>query len=262
MANKVFIVVPAFGQQITAATFMAVSALQAQLAAKSIPAVVTTFSFPDIAELRSIFMTVWYDTMPDSDYLLFVDADMSFPAALVLDMILFGEPLVGAIYRQRNPEISWAGSGTGATTTERRGDFVLVEGVGMGCTIIKREVVTRMLAQMPELVDTRISMHPAGKLLASAGVKRMIRAFEKIDMPERGIVSEDLSFCIRWGRCGGQVWANIGHRISHVGPYDYSGCYGEYAAAAEAEAARLAQAQAQAEHTVAQIIKPHLVAAE
>jgi hypothetical protein len=34
-----------------------------------------------------------------------------------------------------------------------------------------------------------------------------------------------LSFCIRWRQCGGRVWASIGHKFSHVGPYDYAGRY-------------------------------------
>jgi len=160
---------------------------------------------------------------------------MSFSPDLVLDMILFNEPLVGTLYRQRNAEVTWAGSGTGSTTTERRGNFVLVEGVGMGCTLIHREVITKMLAAFPDMIDTRMAMHPANKLLQSAGVNRMIRCFEKLDVPDRGIVSEDLSFCIRWNRLGGQVWANIGHRISHVGPFDYSGCYAEHVAQIEAQ---------------------------
>ena len=33
-------------------------------------------AFPDIAELRSMVMTIWYDTMPTVDYLLFIDSDM------------------------------------------------------------------------------------------------------------------------------------------------------------------------------------------
>lgn len=235
MSNKIFVVVPAFGQMISASTFMAVSALQAALASKSIQAAVTTFSFPDIAELRSIFTTIWYDTMPDTDSILWVDADMAFAPDLVLDMMLFGEPVVGTLYRQRNAEISWAGSGTGSATTERRGNFVLVEGVGMGCTLIRREVITRILAAFPDLIDMRIRMHPAFKLLQSAGVTRLLRVFEKLDIPDRGLVSEDLSFCIRWNRVGGQVWANIGHRISHVGPYDYSGCYAEHVSQIEAQ---------------------------
>ena len=102
---------------------------------------------------------------------------------------------------------------------------MLVEGVGFGITLLRRDLVTAMLEKMPELVDTRLALHPAGDTLRQAGANRLIRAFEKLDLPERGLVSEDLSFCIRWGQCGGKVWASIGHKISHVGPYDYAGRY-------------------------------------
>lgn len=95
----------------------------------------------------------------------------------------------------------------------------------MGCTLIRRDVVTKMLEAMPEIVDTRLHLHPAGETIKNAGSNRIIRAFEKLDIPERGVVSEDLSFCIRWNRLGGKVWAAIGYRISHVGPYDYAGRY-------------------------------------
>ena len=150
---------------------------------------------------------------------------MGFAPDLVTDMLLFNEPLVGAVYPQRKLPLSWAGSGTGASQTERRGDFMLVEGVGFGCTLIRRDVIAKMIEKYPELIDTRLHLHPAGETLRGAGTNRLLRFFEKMDIPERGIVSEDLSFCIRWRECGGQVWANIGHKMSHVGPHDYSGRY-------------------------------------
>ena len=225
MAKDVFIFIPAFGQTITATTFLTTHALRQHLASKGIGGGISTLSFPDIAELRSMAMTIWYDTMPNSDYMLFIDADMGFAPEIVSDMILFDEPLIGAIYPQRKMPLSWAGSGTGETTTERRGNFMLVEGVGMGCTLIRRDLVTKMLEKMPELVDTRLALHPAGQTLTQAGTKRMIRAFEKLDLPARGLVSEDLSFCIRWQQCGGQTWASVGHKMSHIGQFDYCGRY-------------------------------------
>lgn len=225
MGHKLFVAVPAFGNTITATTFMTVCGLQQQLAAKGIGGGVTTLSFPDIAELRNMFMTIWYDALKDSSHLLFIDADMGFLPQLVLDMIMFDEGVVGAIYPQRRLPLSWAGSGTGDTMAERRGDFMKVEGVGMGCTLIKREVVTAMIEKYPELIDKRLNLHPAQATLQEAGCDRMLRFFDKIDDPARGIISEDLSFCIRWNSMGNSTWGAIGHRISHVGQFDYAARY-------------------------------------
>ncbi len=225
MAHNLFIFVPAFGQIISTTTFLTTHALQQQLSARAIGGGISSMSFPDIAELRAMATTIWYDTLPNSSHLLFIDADMGFPPEMVLDMILFDEPLVGAIYAQRKMPLSWAGSGTGETTTERRGNFMLVEGVGMGCTLIRRDCITRMIEAYPEMIDTRLKLHPAFETMKNAGAHRLLRLYEKLDLPERGMVSEDLSFCLRWNKIGGKVWAAIGYRISHVGPYDFAGRY-------------------------------------
>lgn len=222
--TKIFVVIPAFGQMISATTFLFTHHLQQILASKGIGGGISTLSFPDIAELRSMYTTIFYDTL-DSTHMLMIDADMGAPPDMVLDMLLLNEPVVGAIYPQRKLPQSWAGSGTGETMAERRGNFMRVEGVGMGCTLIRRDAIKIMLEKMPEIVDTRLKLHPAYETLKAAGANRLIRCFEKIDLPDRGIVSEDLSFCLRWNQCGGQVWAAIGYRISHVGPYDYAGRY-------------------------------------
>ncbi len=238
--KKVFIFVPAFGNTLTATTFLSTHQISQMLTSKSVGASVSTLSFPDIAELRSMAMTIWYDTMPDIDYLLFIDADMGVDPNMILDMLVFDEPIVGTIYPQRKLPMSWAGSGEGTPQSERRGNFMKVEGVGMGCTLIHKSVVQTILAKFPELADYRIDLHPAQAILRQAGANRIIRCFEKLDIPERGIVSEDLSFCIRYRRCGGQVWAAIGYDVSHVGQFDYRGNYlahiTQASQAAEAEA--------------------------
>lgn len=223
MAHKVLIFCPAFGGTITANTFLTTHALRDALAAKGIGGGISTLSFPDIAELRAMALTIWYDAMPDVSHLLFIDADMGFQPDMVLDMLMFDEPLVGAIYPQRRLPTSFAGSGTGEPNAERRGNFMKVEGVGMGCTLIRRDCVTTMLEKFPEMVDDRLSLHPAAATMQAAGAKRLIRAFEKMDLDKRGILSEDLSFCMRHNQAGGTVWASIGHPISHVGQHDFGG---------------------------------------
>ena len=69
MAKHIFILVPAFGNNITTTTFLTVAQVQQTLAQKAIGTSLSAMSFPDIAELRSMVTTIWYDTMPNVDYL-------------------------------------------------------------------------------------------------------------------------------------------------------------------------------------------------
>lgn len=241
-AKNILICVPAFRQQVTSTTFLATHQLQQALNANGIGGGITCLSYPDIAELRNIFLTIWYDTLKES-HLLFIDDDMGFDPQLVLDMLLFDEPIVGALCPKRVLPIEFAGSGLPNEQVQRRGGFMSVAGVGMAITLIKRETIATMLEKMPELSDTRIELHGSRGILEGAGAKRIIRAFDKIDDPEKGILSEDLSFCKRWTDCGGEVWASIAHTIAHVGPYSYTGNYMQFAAQRAMEAqAKMAEA--------------------
>jgi hypothetical protein len=139
-----------------------------------------------------------------------------------MDMISLDEPVVGTIYRQRRFPTAWAGSVSGEPIADCRDKFGKVEAVGMGCTLIRRDAAARLIQTFPELNDTRI---PADSILEQTGCKRLFRFFDKLDIPERGVLSEDLSFCMRWNQCGGTVWAAIGYDISHVGYYDYQANY-------------------------------------
>jgi hypothetical protein len=223
--HHIMIHVPAFGQIVSTATFLATHGLRDTLHQKGMATGISSISFPDIAELRGMVTTMWYDTMPHSDYLLWIDADMAFPPQHVVDMLLFDEPLVGTIYPQRRLPLTWAGSGDGNPFTQRKGDFIMVEGVGFGCTLMKREVIGRMMQHYPYLIDYRIKLHPSFDMLDSVGCKRIFRFFEKLDIPERGLISEDLAFCVRAGKIGIPTWAHVGSRIAHVGPFAFEGRY-------------------------------------
>lgn len=263
MSANILIFVPAFGQQMLACTAMTLQSVQMAFAQKGISSGFSTLSFPDIAELRSMVSTMFFESpdMAAFTHLLMVDADMGFAPQLPMDMLLLDEPLVGSIYAQRRQPTSWAGSGTGEAQAERRGDFMRVEGVGMGCTLIRRDAFAAIAANapaehereidqiigedantfrdagvydavrstigrsLPPFFDTRITMHPGKEMLAGAKCSRLIRFFDPLDISGRGRISEDLSFCIRAGWAGIPTWAAIGHRISHVGQFDYGARY-------------------------------------
>lgn len=179
-------------------------------------------SFPDIAELRNIFLSLWFDRIGAS-HILFVDADMDFEPRLVLDMLDFNKPLVGCLYPKRTLPIEFVGRPMkGIPNTD--GQFLEMEGIGFGVTLIRRDCVQAMIDSGSVASDYRLDTHVSGPMLKEQGMTRIIRAFDKIET-ETGTMSEDISFCHRYRDSGGQVWAATGHKITHVGQYGFSGQY-------------------------------------
>lgn len=224
MAARVFIFVPAYGQQVTTQTFLSLSNLQMRLMGTDEFGGMAALSHADIAELRNMALTLWFDQI-DASHILMVDADMGFEPELVVEMLAFDQPVVGVIAPKRTLPIEFTGRAIDESKPlEVRGAFAQVAGVGMGITLIRRDAIARMLDKLPDIIDRRMATYPQGHVFGPEMPKRLIRAFDRIDTPQ-GWLSEDLSFCERWRACGGEVWAHIARTITHVGPYHYRGCF-------------------------------------
>lgn len=229
MGTNVLLAIPAYGNSVSVTTLNTTHSIMQAFLAKGIRGGIAAFSYPEVSEARNILLTGWYDTCPDATHMLFIDSDMGFSPEVVLDMLTFNEPMVGAIYSKKSLPVQWAASGLGDKFAEARGNFMKVAGLGMGCFLIRRDAVTTMLEKMPELIDTRMEHHAAKHMLAG----RIIRAFDSFDNPDstiHGRMSEDLAFCCRWRQCGGEIWASVGHDIEHVGQYSYTANYAKYVA--------------------------------
>lgn len=229
----ILICVPAFGQQMAAATAQSLYNLALHFTTNGIPSTLCHMSAADIAEVRNLFLTTWYDGYPEKvfSHLLFVDADMEFPPQLVADMIRFDKPLMGCLYARRSFPAVAVGRcfNTDQTLDDIKDGFIELHGVGGGVMMISREVVKTMIEKFPEIIDTKVEGHPGQELLGAAGAsKRLIRAFDPFFTDEGLKLSEDLAFCERWKRCGGEVWANVVHLIGHIGPFNYAIRYADY----------------------------------
>lgn len=216
--SGVLIALPAGGQMVTAKTTECLYATCQFLTAQKIPNRLMMFSAADIEDIRNLFVTQWYDAEPDYSHLLFIDADMGWPPALIRDMLQFDRPLQGVLYARRQMPASVVGTAPeGHGMKDVHNGFMQATGLGCGVMMIQREVIRRMIEKFPELIDETDSY----LLRASEGkLKRMLRVFDKIRTQELRL-SEDMSFCQRWRECGGDIWANVAHTISHVGPFDY-----------------------------------------
>lgn len=221
--SKIFTAMPAFGQVNTSFTTASLVATTRFLAERGIFGGFGQMSFPDLEDLRSMFLTIWFDKI-DASHILFVDADMQFDPQLVLDMVDFDKELVGCLYPKRTLPISWVGSALPGPEQREQG-FLKVEGIGFGVALVSRECVQRIIDGGCE-IERNLDRSAAGQVLKSQGIDRMIRAFDKVRLAD-STLSEDFSFCRRFLDVGGDVWAAIDHRVTHVGHYGFSGCYSD-----------------------------------
>jgi hypothetical protein len=225
VSKKVLICLPAFGQVNSSFTTASISALTRFLADRGWYGGLAQKSFPDICDLRAVFLTIFFD-QTDATHLLFIDHDMQFEPQLVLDMIEFEQPLVGCLYPKRTLPIKWVGSALEGEQIVCNG-FLKVEGIGFGVTLISRACVQNLIDTGNTEIDEDLEASVIGQSVREQGGKRLIRAFEKIHLPGRRL-SEDFSFCYRHRQAGGEVWAAIHHKITHIGDYGFTGRYADH----------------------------------
>lgn len=220
---------PAYNQMVQACTTESIFSTGQWLTAQGILNQMAWFSAADIVEVRNLFLTMWYDARPEYEWLLFIDADMGWHPKLIRDYLVFAKPLMGTFYAKRQMEPSIVGSvhNEDHTAKDIVDGFLRASDLGGGLMMINRSLVRTMLEKMPHLSDPHSWL--LEKTAKPFGLTRILRAFDPIIDERDGRVrrlSEDVSFCHRWRECGGEVWANVDNKISHVGPFDYHLCYG------------------------------------
>jgi hypothetical protein len=210
--TKIMIATPAYGEVFYTPYVSSILSLTRALQKRGIDFAFNAISYSEIAESRNFLLTHWFDKT-DASHLLFIDADMGFPAALVTDMLDLDKPLVGAVYPKRTLDmkkvVELAAGKDGARALAKAQDFVLrplrgarvstnrpgfieVEACGSGVLLVQRRCIETMLEKMPQISDTKAK---AASPLAR-NLDRMIRPFDVVYVNELRL-SEDFSFCYR-----------------------------------------------------------------
>lgn len=224
---KIFIACPAFGHQMNSQTAASLIALTKELTDHRMFGGFSALSFPDIVDLRNVFLSVFYDAI-DATYMLMVDSDMQFEPDLIADMLIADKPLIGAIYPTKRLPSSWVGSPINPPAAPEEGGLLELEGLGCGVMLIRRDCITKMIEAGAVEIKTKLKGRTAlESMLTPHGVTRLIRAFDKIITPDERELSEDFSFCYRHRQAGGRVYAAINHTLCHLGVYPFTGRYSD-----------------------------------
>ena len=172
-------------------------------------------------------------------HLLFVDADIGFEPEQVFRVMDFDAPVTAAVYPIKH--IDWnkvaAAVHAGQASLESaalsymvdfanageigiRDGFARVSFAGSGFLMIRRDALLAMMEHYPELRYSR-DHKPDDKLSGSLWRYALFNCM--IDQETGTYLSEDFSFCRRWTAMGGEIWADLQSRLTHVGTMNFTG---------------------------------------
>lgn len=173
------------------------------------------------------------------DYLMFIDADISFSGQAVATLLSADKDIVCGIYPKK--EVDWAKVGqaakegkdnlqdyggafvfnmvgNGAQETDAEGVIEIRHG-GTGFMLIKRKVFEDLIPLVPTYRTSSFKDPNTGEY-----VKPLTYEFFATSIDKTGaLLSEDYHFCDLWRKHGGKIYANPFIKLEHVGTYVYGG---------------------------------------
>jgi hypothetical protein len=185
-------------------------------------------------ELARQFLELGYD------YLLFIDADISFDGRSVMELVAADRDIVCGAYPRK--EIFWEGVRQAAIRGEgnirdHSGIFAMNLPLGVseavvdenglievqhgatGFMLIKRKVFERLAPGVPQYRTS------GARAQDGSWLKPLTREFfaTSIDSATGVLLSEDYHFCEIWRALGGSIFVKPSIRLEHVGSYVYGG---------------------------------------
>jgi hypothetical protein len=173
------------------------------------------------------------------DYLMFIDADISFDGGGVAQLMAGDRDIACGIYPKK--EVNWdsikraasagqtdledhAGAfvfnmvGNGHQETDPEG-FIEVRHGGTGFMLIKRRVFEELAPHVPTYRVSTFQDPETGEYQ-----KPLTREFFATSIDESGaLLSEDYHFCELWRKHGGKIFAHPFIQLAHVGTHTFSG---------------------------------------
>jgi hypothetical protein len=238
VATNLLVATPCFGGQIS--VLYAASLFKLQKLVRDYSGFNFKVLFKDgdalITRARASLISQFLDD-PTATHLLFIDADIGFEPDQVLRLIECGADMCAAVYPIKR--IDWAkvkatveaGRADAAaaalkyvfevedpnTVIEKRG-FIKVRYAGTGFLMIRRQAIERMCREYPELQYRRD--HSTDAAMES---ENRFALFECMIGEDGTYLSEDFAFCKRWTQMGGEIWADLRSKLTHVGPMAFYG---------------------------------------
>jgi hypothetical protein len=251
MTTKILIATPAYGDKVHVGYHESIAGLVSAFA-RGAPDVIfeqKVINVPVLATARNILASIVIDD-PSYSHLLFVDADMAFSPSLIAKMLKVGRPFVASVYPEKLTHWKELGEELAkdrmATMRARlvtstyvcgkelweelhpsgRRVIRMVDGfarmglVGTGVMLVSRDALLAIRDDNPALWVEEPAAEVRAWGLAEGG---LLRCFDTFVNEGGYLVGEDIAFCHRWRRTGGEIWAAMDEAIVHSGVARFMG---------------------------------------
>ncbi len=229
---------PCFGGQVS--VIYAASLLKLEKRLRTYKGVSLKVLFKDsdalITRARASLVSQFLDDA-SATHLLFIDADVGFEPDQVLRLVECGAEMCAAVYPIKrldwnkvqqtietvrlNPQaaaLRYVFEVDDPNAVIEQHGFVKVRYAGTGFLMIRRQALARMCVRYPQLQYKRDH-----SIDAAAASDNRFALFECMIAEDGTYLSEDFAFCKRWTDIGGEIWADLGSKLNHVGPMTFCG---------------------------------------
>ena len=170
---------------------------------------------------RNILCHRFLRDFPMATDLFFLDDDIGWPAEAVLRLLSHDVDIVAGVYPLKQDEGGFPAEITAERATgrvHRKGPLVQAGFVPGGFLRIRRPVIEKMADQSPT--------YPFRQ--SDGVVHQIANVFRTGYDPESGErLGEDVDFCRRWTKLGGEMWIDPDIDFSHVGRKRWAGNFND-----------------------------------
>lgn len=232
--EKIFIATPCFGGLVTQ------EYMESIIACTSVLRMPVTLSLLGddamISRARNTLLHQFW-ARSDASHILFIDADIGFPAEAPARLLAAGKDIVAGMYPirerfwdkttqqhilrgepQETATLRYVGETDAMHQNWDKSHLVKTHYAGTGFMMISRTAVDKMVKAYPETTYRRIDVAGGSQDTDYHAL------FDGSICPETGTyLSEDFTFCRRWREIGGEVWLDTSIDLSHTGRASFQG---------------------------------------
>ena len=196
-----------------------------------------------VTQGRNLCVAEFLNAPQEYSHFLFIDSDIDFKSETIFKMLEKDKDIIAAPYPMKWLDWAKIQRRTNALQIddpnemaksgyifpikiEGMKEVIVDDGVAevthapTGCMLIKRKVLTDMIAHYPELEIIQPTMVNG----VEVAKPNLYNLFDTYHEPEtKRFYGEDFGFCKRWGNMGGKVYVYCMDYITHVGDYQYCG---------------------------------------